>query len=140
MKVTVFLALFVSATPVFAAPDKAAYELQERCGKRAAEVDKANGPSIRQTKDGTTISSYVAHYNARSNRCFALITSSGFVKSNTGNDSFRMESLFDVNSNREHGGYYQRNASSKVMMCRMDDHQCRSKDEWDALVKPYMED
>lgn len=140
MRLLLGLSLTFSALGAYAAPDRVAYELQERCGKRATEVIKADGPAIQTTKDQTTISSFTAHYNATMNRCFVLSTSSGVIKSAKDKEpsAFNMETLFDVNSNKEYGTWFQ--GEQPRPMCTFRGKRCSSKDEWDALVKQFMEE
>ena len=66
-------ALLLVGTASFAQPNKEQYELQERCGKRAAEVFKREySPPVSDTKDGQMRLNYENHYSARLNKCFFL--------------------------------------------------------------------
>jgi hypothetical protein len=92
MKAIVVIAFLVSSSVSWAAPDKLAYELQERCGKQAsAEFKREFGNGIDSTKDstknGTTITSFRNHYNARLNACLYLMTASGFLTDTKGKSS-----------------------------------------------------
>src|SRR5262249_18772373 len=57
------------STYVSAQPNKDLYELQERCGKRAAKVFEREYGS---GKDGQTLFNYENHYSARLKKCFFL--------------------------------------------------------------------
>lgn len=73
--------LAVCSAQCFGAPDKMLYELQERCGKSALEEFKREfGTGISSTKQGTTITSFRNHYNAKRNACMYLLISDGFSK------------------------------------------------------------
>ena len=58
-----------------AEPDKIQDQLQERCGKDAAELFKADNPQpIYNSEDGQTIAGYENHYSPELNQCFILET------------------------------------------------------------------
>jgi hypothetical protein len=48
------------------------------------------------------------------------------------------EILFDVNENNKIGGYTFYTKGSE--MCSMLGKECKSRKDWDLLVKPYMEE
>jgi len=56
------------STYVSAQPNKELYELQERCGKRAAEVFKREYSPAH----GQMTFNYENHYSARLNKCFFI--------------------------------------------------------------------
>ena len=57
----------------FAQTTQAGYEGQERCGKRASGVFKADyGQQIMLDQEGTLFFNYRNHYNAALNKCFFL--------------------------------------------------------------------
>jgi hypothetical protein len=60
-------------TYVSAQPNKEVYQLQERCGKRAAEVfEREYGSPLLNDKDGQTLLNYENHYSAGLNKCFSF--------------------------------------------------------------------
>jgi len=61
--------LLLVGTAPYAQPTKEQYELQERCGKRAAEVFKRE---YRPGLKGEQLN-YENHYSARLNKCFFLL-------------------------------------------------------------------
>jgi hypothetical protein len=66
-RTTVLAALLLVAGTAFAQPNKEQYELQERCGKRAAEV------FAKEWGTGFTAAAhanYENHYSSRLNKCF----------------------------------------------------------------------
>lgn len=100
------------------------YEMQERCSKRMAEQGK---PDV----ELGVIAGRRNHYNRKLNKCVGLLwrmSADGTVKS-----------LVDVNewSNLAN---FNLNKSAKVPHCNVGNAQCQSEKEWDALVKPYMEE
>jgi hypothetical protein len=107
---------------------KEVYELQERCGKQTSEFFKKEyGDGI--FRDGT-ISGYQNHYNKKLNKCFIIITSTS--------PSMKLKNLFDFNENKELGTFVEN--KSLPMDCRVFEKSCKSEEEWDSLVKPYMEE
>ena len=117
---------------VFSSSMKEDYDLQERCGKRCEEYFK-NNYSVRYTReDGAVVTTYYEnHYNSKRNKCFILIVS------DDGN-VIRKE-LLDVNENRSYGIIRIRYGSN-IPLCYFLDERCKSEEEWDLLVKPFMEE
>jgi hypothetical protein len=61
--------LLCFSTYASAQPNKELYELQERCGKRAAEVFKREySPPVAKIADGQMTFNYENHYSARLNK------------------------------------------------------------------------
>ena len=90
------------------------YELQERCGQKAAQVYKDDYDLPHRN--------YRNHYNAHLNRCFMLVTDSA------------AQYLVEVNEHKE-SMYIWRDGR-----CIIEDKFCKSLQEWDAFVKKMMED
>lgn len=144
--------LFCVATPLLAAElgtpkgkgvsAKEEYELQERCGKRCKEAFKEHYPSesYRDEHGDQWLSNYEAHYNRKLNKCFILVTSHKFAK----DDSYLDKVLVDVNSNKEYGVCSGKKEQGQlvppVIFCNVLENGCQSEAEWDALVKPYIEE
>jgi hypothetical protein len=114
--------LMLAATTAAAEPNAVLYQLQERCGKRAEEVLARD---FRQRDPLATIRS---HYNGRLNKCFAIVSTVGSVVIGQ-----RLLVLFDVNESKEYGGYQED-------FCHVEEKHYHSEAEWNALVKPYMEE
>jgi hypothetical protein len=116
-----------------AEPNAVAYQLQERCGKRAEEVLRFNGWN--PAKD---IASIQSHYNSRLNRCFAIQRTMIYGDPNV--------ILFDVNEGKDYGEFilshvqYKGELSLIVTECYVEKKHCRSAEEWDELARPYMEE
>ena len=114
------------------------YELQEKCEKRCEEYfkeDYGNGFD----EDG--ISNYTYHYNKKLNKCFILINSIEFIKNIE--DKFKnitMKTLFEFNENKEYGSLVLFGKNIKIESCVVLDKSCKSEQEWDLLVAPYMEE
>ena len=86
--------LLCFSTYVSAQPNKE--ELQERCGKLAAEVfAKEWGTGTSNTDYGQTIADYRNHYNFRLNKCFYLELSATYPR-RIGEGQFSSSRLFDL--------------------------------------------
>jgi len=121
-----------------------AYELQERCSKRVEEIYKNEygGGGVRKEKDFTYIHSYRNHYNSKLNKCFFLEITTGYSNQSNNKESYNivMETLFDINENKEYGIYFKRNDAYKPTTCSLEDNICHSREEWENLLKQYMEE
>ena len=114
------------------------YNLRERCGKFAAEVfAKEWGTGFSNTDNGQTIADYRHHYNFRSNKCFYLELST--IEPRSGDERpFSSSRLFDLHESREIGTYHQ--LGDAVISCDVQGKDCHSLLEYQALIKPFMED
>jgi len=130
------------STYLSAQPNKEVYELQERCGKRAAEVfRREHNPPISKTKDGQTLFNYEGHYSARLNKCFFLEVAVSYERKEGKPTISKTMRLFELNDNKQYGIYM----SGFVMDgppigCEVQDIVCQSENEWRQLLKPFMED
>jgi hypothetical protein len=130
-----------------AAPDKAQYELQERCAKRAEQIFTKGWPngSPDNSAGYTQTANYQSHYNPTLNKCFYLETSQAYNQKR----STVSKSLLEVNSNREYGQYYgdlliggklNMNPSGLPPTCWLGEKFCQSEFVWDAMANVYMEE
>ena len=104
-------------------------KLQEKCSKETEiYFNKEYG------KDGYF--SYTNHYNKKLNKCFMLLSHIGVTEKITS------ETLNDHFENKEYGDFHEsfKNGSPEVIYCKFLDKHCTSRNEWDSLVKPYMEE
>ena len=107
-----------------AAPNNVQNDLSEKCAMRAKEVfdkDFAHRGNF----------TYRNHYNNKLNKCFALITEST-------NEVIKID-LWDINELSIYGqiGYKK---IGEILYCGVQVHYCKSKEQWDGLVKPFMEE
>lgn len=130
-----------SANNSYAASTKEEYDLQERCGKRADEFFKREyGNGISNNKDGQSISGYTNHYNKKLNKCFFLLTTSDLPYKDKKNSASTFITLFNINEQKEYGNYFKRLKDNFGFVCKVSDKVCHTQDEWEALIKPYMEE
>ena len=136
-----------AADPDIKKPAKEDYELQERCSKRAEEFFRQQwGDGA--TEDGLAVYawSYNNHYNRKLNKCLFLLVGRGYYKDKRDAPSYT-EELRDVNEKKEYGHFTQFrlraiDEPTPPPICDIDllKKHCGSKEEWDAFVKPYMEE
>ena len=134
-----FLLLAAIVTPqyAYAQTTKEAYELAERCAKRAEVTFKREwGNPISQSEGTTTTANYTNHYNKKLNTCIYLLTTVAVTPSTK--RIFRLAALYDLNENRELATFEKDAAQSKPYNCLVQGAACRSRDEWDSLIHPFM--
>ena len=120
----------------YAEPNKDLYELQERCGKRAADVFKREYGPVSMTKDGRILYNYQNHYSANLQTCFFLEI--GVVLE--GQARVKLMRLFDLNTTKLYGVFIGGVGDQQSGACYVVGTECRTQDEWLTLIRPYMED
>ncbi len=129
-------ALLLVGTATYAQPNKEQY-VQERCGKRAAEVfAKRWGSGVKNSVAGQTIASYENHYNSRLNKCIYLEIANTYEGDLP---SFMWMKLFDLNENGEIAVYSKAEGLPSAF-CLVQAKWCGTEAEWRTLIKPFMED
>lgn len=118
---------------------KEAYELGEKCAKFCAEWVNKQGDipeGVSANATGTTVMKYSNHYNSKLNQCLALVTTVYIPKDKS--RTIRTKALYKVHDNKEIAGMTKFDAD--ILECKPMGEWCRTEEEWDALVKPYMEE
>ena len=110
-------------------PTHAQYQQQVQCSKQAA-ADFESG----KNNFGGITSNFRNHYNTKLNKCFSIITTT------YGTGPFKV--LYDVKENKDYGkfGIYSPIHGFAPSTCEVLEKTCQSEDEWEALVKHFMED
>ena len=98
--------------------------LKDKCGKQCEAWFKSY--QQRYPSDKFT---YENHYNKRLNKCFVLLKYS----------EKQLKSLRNINDNTMYGSFLSKQ-DGKIIICNVLDKKCNSEEEWNSLVKPYMED
>jgi hypothetical protein len=124
---------------VSAEPNKQSYELEERCGKLAAEVFEREYGPVSNTEDGQTLFNYENHYSARLKKCFFLEIAMSYEREE-GKPASKIMRLFDINENKEYGTFVSGPTESTPLACVVRGKNCQSESEWRQLLKPFMED
>ena len=94
--------------------------LQEKCAIRAKERFKEEFDFFHYA--------YQNHYNKKLDKCFIWVWSL---------DGARVQYLYDVNEKQDYGMIMIRDNDFR---CRILKKSCNSEGEWDAFIKPYMEE
>jgi hypothetical protein len=131
MKPAMIAASLVLAASAQAQSLKEKYELSERCGKQVAEAFANEWDSVTKV-----MVNYENHYNSQLNKCFYLLTSIG--KSGT-----KIMTLFELNENNENNDYglfVGAAEATEPIQCYVQTSECKTEEEWRALIKPFMED
>ncbi len=144
------LFLFPSCTHLQSPKDL--YELQEKCGKLSEElfvkftmfqnrqrigIEGGNEGVMVETPHGYQIYYYRNHYHKRWDKCFLIMALDTLSKDKT--VIKKVKSMLDVNENMTYGSC-EIETNNKVNYCHIIDKLCKSEEEWDLLVKPYMEE
>lgn len=112
-------------------------ELQEKCGKQSNEFfSKEYGNGTVKTNDGITTTHYTKHYNKKQNKCFLLLKSIHIFNDKKKNYKYS-ENILDIDENQDYGYFIE---NGKNIVCFVLNKECKSKKEWDSLVKPYVEE
>lgn len=117
-------------------------KLQEQCARQAATVFKSDGWEKEQ------MAGFEDHYNGKMNRCF-IIEENTDVKTTPGRVS-HSKTMFDAFERKNLANYFWRSDKTKkywevapfqcdVMMPSGEKRTCRSSDEFDDLIKVYMQ-
>jgi hypothetical protein len=130
-----FLVLFLLVGCVgFLEDSKVDYQLQEKCGKKCEEFfkDKYSNGIL---NDGKRIVTYQNHYNKKLKKCLIILNTNFFSKNI--NRGYKEKFLFDVKYHRDYGFFHN---SGTFTFCDVEKNRCDSEEEFDSLVKPYMEE
>jgi hypothetical protein len=87
-------------------------------------------------------SGYSNHYNARLNKCFAVIETHGEIRDER-TQQVKLsdyQGLWDVNDNESIGDLYLviGEQERKVTVCRVVKQWCDSAEKWETLISVYM--
>ena len=134
------LGLALLATGAQAQSLKEKSELSERCGMLAEwTFRKYWGGGIFETDVAQVIVKYENHYNYRLNMCFYLEISDSYEH---GWSPSRLMRLYDLHESTEIGVFVGTTVflEEKTAHCSVQEKECKSEEEWRALIKPFMED
>lgn len=136
------MALLAGCSLAHAQPNKILYELQERCGKQAAQKFQQEYGTGSETVSGTEfIYNYRNHYNASLNKCFYATISNATISAKGKTAIVRTLELLDLNENNRYGIYIgERGDRKPPTMCEVRFKECKSEIEWWELASAYMED
>ena len=112
-------------------------EREQQCSKRAEQFFNASAWS--EKNSGAW---YENHFNHKTNKCVILVRSTN----SAGTGIFLYKTLMDVNDGKGLASWGKQIPPNKAdyevkpFVCDMLDKYCKTDEEFDAFVKPYMED
>jgi hypothetical protein len=121
---------------------KEVYDFQEMCRKQSKEIFKGKYDGRDDIKINSDKSYWIYehsnYYNKKMNKCFQLevirtYTQKAEVIQIT-------KELFDINEDIQYGFLRNIGKPNEIYSCFVLKKKCKSEEEWDSLVKPYMEE
>lgn len=103
---------------------KKQYDLEDKCENQSEAWSKSY-----QQKYPSDKISYESHFNKKLNKCFILVK---YEKS-------ELKSLKNINENKVYGSFLSKK-NSKTVICNVLEKKCKTEQEWNSLIKPYMEE
>jgi hypothetical protein len=117
---------------------KESHELNESCGKRAAEKFKQEyGTGFSSDSETRNIYSYRNHYSPRLNKCWYLVQTRATFQRGEKPEQLAL-ALYDLNDRERYAIYMAE--GEKVYLCEAMGQECSSQDQWMELVSPYLND
>lgn len=116
-------------------PADQVHQWRAECGRDARTMAAANVAEWRRAQPDWSIAMN-SHYSRRDHRCYAELV----LFSESPGPKLHREELLDVDENRGVGVFSEQMTPERdVRMCSLADQKCASYEEWQTLVKPYME-
>jgi len=110
-------------------------ELSQECAKYPANQAEALRALGIQPNKSILKNHYTSHYNGRLNKCLAVRE---FILDMGDSTVAHSKTLIDVSEGGELGEFVA--DAGELMHCGVLSKSCNSELEWDALVRPYMEE
>ncbi len=131
------LAIALLACSAHAANDR---ESTQQCRELVAKLSRESWPKG-VTDDGGSRVRFDSHYNSKLGKCVFLETVSGVSRSPALKRILPRETqrLGDADEKRNLGKFDQWNDEVPVA-CWVQDKKCSSKQEWERLIRPYLEE
>jgi len=137
LRTSLVLTFALFACVAHAASDQ---ELAQQCRERVAKIYRDTWPKG-VTDDGGARAKFDSHYNSKLGKCLFLETVSGVSHSPALKRILprEIQRLRDADANRNLGRYDRWDDEAPVT-CWVQEKKCSSKEEWQQLIKPYLED
>lgn len=120
---------WMTAGDVRAEPNKAEYELGERCSKAAADWFRRNWGKTASGEEA----SFESHYSPRAKKCYVLLKYALPRRE----PPLLVLHLFDINGSRELGRFSGTGAGAPSQ-CEVMETACKSEEEWRNLARALM--
>jgi len=121
--------------------------LQEKCAEFVKKSLGEGGVIDRDKTGGFTMIGYTNHYNKKLDKCFALVSWTTLTHTIKGQEQTHFDQeLWDAMDGKQLGVYYSNRVKEGSSWkyyengCKVGDTICHSKTEFEALIKPYMEE
>jgi len=134
------VAFAVVACAARAAPDLQVQEQAEKCNKL---VEKQFRERRGAGEGGTMKSRFESHYNVKRSKCFFLEVVSGTVvdKTNEKSSTVEIQALWDANENTQYGWFKEMDSlAGRQSECFVQRTACRGREEWQRLIRPFLEE
>lgn len=128
--VIIFLALFLIAG---CRQSKEDYVCEEQS---KAYFKQEFGDGMFDNREGAGTVTYKSHYNKKLKKCFLLLDENGYKRSV--DKLYNVKTLLDVTEKKKYGFYS--NIIGISTECIFSGMTCRSEEEWNSLVRPYMKE
>ena len=125
----VLCGLWLTAGDVRAEPNKAEYELVERCSKVAADWFSRNWGKTARGEEA----SFESHYSPRAKKCYVLLKYALPRRE----PPLLVLHLFDINGSRGLGRFSGTGAGAPSQ-CEVMETKCKSEEEWRDLARAVM--
>jgi len=134
----------------FAAGNQEERALEQQCTKLASAYfskDYVEGvarndytdPNTHKTLYDETRSSFVGHYNNSANKCYVAIQIENSTRLEKAENSSTWIFLTEITGSGAVGMFHQSSPSPYADVCFIGPQSCVSRPEWNALLKPYMQ-
>jgi hypothetical protein len=120
---------WMTARDIRAEPNKAEYELVERCNKVAADWFRRNWGKTSISEEA----SFESHYSPRAKKCYVLLRYALPRRE----PPLLVLHLFDINGGRELGRFSGTGAAAPSQ-CKVIETECKSEGEWCDLARALM--
>ena len=117
------------------------YALQEKCMSTAANQFKQGYGTGKFKVDGQDqIATYQNHYNTKLAKCIVILNViASQVRAKRKTSSVTID-LWDILENRLIGSFFSNNSEVETTQCFVEQKLCSTKEEWEALIHPFMND
>ena len=131
------LALFFTLIIVSPVNAQSTLALQEKCAEGAKKIFREEyGDGI--SKSELMYGGFTTHYNKKFDKCFILLKLF-YLSKDKDHTGFYTISLIDVFEGKDYGSFSS-GLGSGLPGGKVGDKFCRSEAEFEALIKPYMEE
>jgi hypothetical protein len=135
-RILIFILFLCASSVAMTGCDQENAALQERCKNEGEAYFKAVfGDRVFDNKDRAGSISYRTHFNKKRGQCYIVLDENGYER--RADKLYEKKILLTPVDRKQHAFFYN---IGKSTICDVAGQACRSEDEWDRLVKPYMKE